>query len=61
MATIIYIVGLVLSVMAVIDILKKPIGIVGKVICSVIVLCTSWLGLAVYYLYAKNHITEWFK
>ena len=61
MATIIYIVGLVLSVLAVIDILKKPIGIVGKVICSVIVLCTSWLGLAVYYLYAKNHITEWFK
>ena len=61
MATIIYIVCLVLSVLAVIDILKKPIGIVGKVICSVIVLCTSWLGLAVYYLYAKNHITEWFK
>lgn len=61
MATIIYIVGLVLAVLAVIDIVKKPISLVGKVICSVIVLCTSWLGLAVYYLYAKNHITDWFK
>lgn len=61
MATIIYIVGLVLAVLAVIDILKKPISLVGKVICSVIVLCTSWIGLAVYYLYAKNHITDWFK
>ena len=61
MATIIYIFGLVLAVLAVIDIIKKPISMVGKVICSVIVLCTSWLGLAVYYLYAKNHITDWFK
>jgi len=58
---IIYLIGLVLSVLAVIDILKKPISLVGKVICSVIVLCTSWIGLLVYFLYAKNHITEWFK
>ena len=58
---IIYLIGLVPSVLAVIDILKKPISLVGKVICSVIVLCTSWLGLLVYFLYAKNHITEWFK
>ena len=41
MATIIYIVGLVLAVLAVIDIIKKPISMVGKVICSVIVLCTD--------------------
>ena len=61
MATVIYLIGLVLAVLAVIDILKKPIGIVGKVICSVIVLCTSWIGLLIYYLDAQNHITEWFK
>ena len=36
---------------------KKPV----KVICAVVVLATSWIGLLVYYLYAKNHITEWFK
>ena len=61
MKTIIYLVGLVLAVLAVIDICKKPISVVGKVICSVLVLATSWIGLIVYYLWAKHHITEWFK
>lgn len=61
MGTIIYIIGIVLSVLAVIDIFKKPIGLVGKIIVSVIVLATSWVGLAVYFLWAKNHIAEWFK
>lgn len=56
-----YIIGLVLSILAVYDIWKKPISIVGKIICSVLVLITSWIGLLVYYLYAKNHITDWFK
>ena len=61
MASIIYIVGLVLSVMAVLDILKKPISTGGKLITSILVLLTSWVGLAVYYLYAKDHLTEWLK
>ena len=61
MGTIIYIVGIVLSVLAVIDIIKKPIGLVGKIICCALVLLTSWVGLAVYFFWAKNHITEWFK
>lgn len=61
LASILYIVGIVLAVLAVIDILKKPISLVGKVICSALVLLTSWIGLLVYYLYAKDHITEWFK
>ncbi len=61
MGTIIYIVGIVLSVMAVLDILKKPISNGGKLITAVLVLLTSWIGLAVYYLYAKDHLTEWFK
>ena len=61
MGTIIYIAGIVLSVLAVLDIIKKPISVTGKIITAVIVLLTSWIGLAVYYLYAKNHLTEWFK
>lgn len=61
MSALVYIAGVVLSVLAVIDILKKPISLVGKIISAVIVLATSWIGLAVYYLYAKNHLTEWFK
>jgi len=61
LASILYIVGIILAVLAVIDILKKPISLVGKVICAALVLLTSWIGLLVYYLYAKDHITEWFK
>ncbi len=61
MGSIVYIVGLVLAVLAVLDILKKPISMGGKIISSVLVLITSWIGLLVYYLYAKNHLTEWFK
>lgn len=61
LGTILYIAGLVLAVLAVIDILKKPISTVGKLISCVLVLLTSWIGLAVYYLYAKDHLTEWFK
>lgn len=33
----------------------------GKVIASIVVLLTSWLGFAVYYFYAKDHLQEWFK
>lgn len=58
---ILYIIGVVLSVLAVIDILSKPIGLIGKIITAVLVLATSWIGLAVYYLYAKDHLTQWFK
>lgn len=61
LGTIVYIAGIVLSILAVLDIIKKPISPIGKVICCVLVLATSWIGLAVYYLYAKDHLTEWFK
>ena len=61
MGSLIYIIGVVLSVLAVIDIAKKPISVIGKVISIILVLITSWVGLVVYYLYAKNHLTEWFK
>ena len=61
MGAIVYIAGIVLSVLAVLDILKKPISNGGKLITAVLVLLTSWLGLAVYYFYAKDHLTEWFK
>ena len=61
MGTLIYIIGVVLAVLAVIDILKKPISTIGKVISIILVLITSWVGLVVYYLYAKDHLTEWFK
>ena len=61
LGSIIYIVGIVLAVLAVLDIFKKPISVGGKIITAILVLITSWIGLVVYYLYAKDHLTEWFK
>ncbi len=61
MASLVYIVGVVLSIIAVLDILKKPISLVGKIICAVLVLATSWIGLAVYFLFARDRLTTWFK
>ena len=59
MGTILYLVGLVCAVLAVLDIFKKNISTAGKVIASIVVLLTSWLGFAVYYFYAKDKIVEW--
>ena len=59
--TIIYIVGLVLAIKAVLEILQMPMGMAGKVVSAVLVLCTSWVGLAVYYFYAKDKLVSWFK
>lgn len=61
MTNLIYIIGVVLSIIAVLDIVKKPISLVGKIISCVLVLAFSWVGLLVYYLYAKDHLTDWFK
>ncbi len=61
METIIYIAGLVFAILAVIDILKKNISLPWKIIWVVLVLATSWVGLAVYYLFAKNRIEGWCK
>ena len=60
MGTILYLVGLVCAVLAVLDIFKKNISTVGKVIASVLVLLTSWVGLLVYYFYATHHLDVWF-
>jgi len=61
MATIVYLVGVVLSIIAVLDILNKPISLIGKIITAVLVLATSWIGLAVYFLFARDRLTKWFK
>ena len=58
---ILYVVGIVLCVKAVLEITKMSISNAGKVISIILLLVTSWIGLAVYYFYAKDHLTEWFK
>lgn len=59
--TIIYLAGVILAIWCVIDILKKPIGLVGKIVMAIVVLATSWIGSLLYYFWARHHVTSWFK
>ena len=61
MGTIIWLAGIVCAIWCVLDIFKQPISLVGKVIMTVIVLATSWLGLLLYYFWARHKVTSWFK
>ena len=58
--TIVWLIGLVCAIWCVLDIFKKNISTGGKVIAAVVLL-TSWVGLAVYYFYGRDHLQEWFK
>lgn len=58
---IVYIIGLVLAIMAAWQILKLEGNIVKKVIFAVLVLITSWVGIALYYLWLDKKIPEWVK
>ena len=49
------------AIWCVMDIFKKNISTAGKVIAAIVVLLTSWLGLAVYYFYGRDHLEEWFR
>lgn len=61
MGAILYIVGLVCAIWCVLDIFKQNITLPGKIIATVVVLATSWLGVALYYFWARHHLTTWFK
>lgn len=61
MGIILYIVGLVCAIWCVLDIFKQNITLPGKIIATVVVLATSWLGVALYYFWARHHLTTWFK
>lgn len=54
--TIVWLIGLVCAIWCVLDIFKKNISTGGKVIAAVVVLLTSWVGLAVYYFYGRDHL-----
>ena len=57
--TIIWLIGVACAIWCVI--FKKNISTAGKVIAAIVVLLTSWLGLAVYYFYGRDHLEEWFR
>lgn len=59
-ATIVYVVGVILGVVAVLEILSQPINILSKILISVLVVITSWVGIAIYYLILRGNLTRWF-
>lgn len=61
MGTIIWLVGTVLAIMAVMDVFKKNMKTGWKIVWSLLLLATGWIGLAVYYFYAKDKIEGWSK
>lgn len=61
MGTILYIIGVVCAIWCILDVFKQNISTAGKVITSVVLLLTSWLGLALYYFWARHNLTKWFK
>lgn len=59
--TIIWIVGLVLTIKAALEVWKLEADTVKKLVVIVLLLLTSWLGLAFYYLYGRDKMTGWLK
>lgn len=58
---ILYIIGLVLAIMAVLDVFKKNISTPWKLVWALLILATSWLGLIFYHFFAKSRIEGWCK
>ena len=56
MGSIIYLLGVIISIWCVLDIFKKKIGFFEKLIIAILVLATSWIGFAVYYFFVRNRI-----
>lgn len=58
MGTILYFLGLALACYAVYEIFtKKPATeMLTKILCSVLILATSWIGLILYYAWLRNKL-----
>ena len=50
-----------LSVKAALEIYRLNGDFIKKVLFIVLVLCCSWIGLAVYYLFAREKMAQWVK
>ena len=58
---IIWIIGVVLTVKAALEIWKLNVDSVKKLVVIVVLVLMSWIGLAVYYLLAKDRLEGWLK
>ena len=61
MGFIIWIIGLVLCIQAVLEVLKWDIDGVKKLLVVILLLITSWIGLAVYYFWGRQNLENMLK
>ena len=59
--SIIWLVGLILCIKAVIEIWNLNGDFAKKLLFIILILLTSWVGLVVYYFFAKDKIAGWVK
>lgn len=55
---IIWIIGVVLCVKAVLEIMKWPVDGVKKLLVAIIILFTSWIGICVYYFWGRENLPQ---
>lgn len=56
---IIWIVGVVLTIKAAIEIAGMGVSVWKRIIAIILILATSWLGLIFYYLIARDRMESW--
>jgi len=56
---IIWIVGVVLTIKAAIEIAGMGVPLWKRIIAIILILATSWLGLIIYYLIARDRLESW--
>ncbi len=60
MGLILYLIGVALTIYAIVDLFKKNLTAPAKWLSAIVLLLTSWVGLLVYFLYARNRMETWF-
>jgi membrane protein DedA with SNARE-associated domain len=58
---IIWLVGVILTIKAAVEIWKLNADAVKKLLAIILIILTSWVGLAFYYFYAKDKMADWLK
>ena len=58
---IIWIIGLILAIKAVLEIMKWKVDRVKKLLVAILVLLTSWIGLIFYYFWGRDNLPQMLK
>ena len=58
---IIWIIGLILAIKAVLEIMKWKVDGVKKLLVAILVLLTSWFGLIFYYFWGRDNLPQMLK